>query len=502
LTRTRLELAKRAENHFPASINKDISMVRTSLAEKERWGFDRILANQALSRAAGAPLIPGNDVRLLVDAGENYPAWLSAIRSAQKTVYFESYIIRDDEQGEIFAEALIAKAGEGVRVRLMYDWIGAVGKTSNRFWRRLREGGVEVRCFNFPKLIEPFGWLSRDHRKVLCVDGTIGFVSGLCIGQAWVGDPAKGIPPWRDTGVEVRGPAVAEIVRGFAEAWATAGSDLPDDELPFEEPARAGDVAVRVVASVPNRGAIYRLDQLLTAMANETLWLTDAYFMGTSSYVQALRSAAQDGVDVRLLVPGASDIAVIVPFSRAGYRPLLEAGVRVFEWNGPMIHAKTAVADGKFSRVGSSNLNIASWLGNWEMDLTIEDTNFAARMHEQYLKDLENSTEIVLNLQKRVRPTSKLKRHYVRGERRGSAGRVTAGAVRIGNTVGAAITNRRPLGSAEAYTTFLSGLFLLAISIIAFIWPITLGFPIAAISLWIALTLLYKTWRLKRSSQK
>jgi cardiolipin synthase len=455
------------------------------------------LADQALSRAAGSPLVLHNDVILLKDAQENYPAWLRAITNAKKTIYFECYIIRDDEQGNIFAEAMIAKAKEGIQVRVMYDWMGAVGKTSRRYWRKLREGGIDVRCFNPPKFYEPFGWLSRDHRKVLCVDNQIGFVSGLCVGQPWVGDPSKGIDGWRDTGVEVRGPAVADITRGFAEAWAAIGPPLSPDELSLtEEPVKAGDVAIRVVASVPRMGAIYRLDQLVAALANKTLWLSDAYFMGTSNYVQALRAAAFDGVDVRLLVPGTSDISTIVPFSRAGYRPLLEAGIRVFEWNGPMMHAKTAVADQKIGRVGSSNLNLASWIGNREMDVIIEDEEFASKMHEQYLEDLQNTTEIVLNPRRRVRPIAPRKR--TRGANRGSAGRVAAGAIRIGNTVGAAITNSRALGPAEAHVMLMSGIALGVVAVFMLLWPKLIAIPLSIIGIWIAITLFYKSWQLKK----
>ena len=160
----------------------------------------RELANQAFSRAAGAQLISGNHVRLLKDARENYPAWLGAIRDAKHHIYFESYIIHEDDAGREFADALLAKAGTGVRVRLIYDWLGGFGKASRRFWNRLREGGVEVRCYSPPRLDSPFGWVSRDHRKMIGVDGKVGFISGLCVGIAWVGDAVKKLEPWRDTG--------------------------------------------------------------------------------------------------------------------------------------------------------------------------------------------------------------------------------------------------------------------------------------------------------------
>ncbi|HEY7616960.1 MAG TPA: phospholipase D-like domain-containing protein, partial [Terriglobales bacterium] len=209
----------------------------------------RELAEQSFSRVAGAPLVAGNQVRLLKDAVGNYPAWLSAIRSAEHTICFESYIIHEDETGYEFADALIRKAREGVRVRLIYDWVGGFGKTSKKFWRHLRAGGVEVRCYNPPRLASPLGWLSRDHRKMIAVDSRVGFVTGLCVGRMWVGDPQRGLEPWRDTGVEVTGPAVADVERAFAEVWATVGDPIPQSELPIREDIPpAGDISLRVVA--------------------------------------------------------------------------------------------------------------------------------------------------------------------------------------------------------------------------------------------------------------
>jgi cardiolipin synthase len=337
----------------------------------------RLLADQAFSRAAGAPLIPGNSVRILKDATENYPAWLDAMRGAEKSIHFESYIIYEDDIGNQFADVLAAKAREGIRVRLIYDWLGSVGKTSNQFWNRLRAAGVEVRWFNPPSFDNPLGWLSRDHRKMIAVDGRTGFVTGLCVGQVWAGYPDRSIDPWRDTGIMVNGPAVAPIENAFADIWSTMGPALPEDEIPDRGSIHpAGDMTLRVVASAPNTAGLYRMDQLIAAVARECLWLTDAYFVGIAPYVQARGAAARDGVDVRLLVPGTTDIPVLRALSRAGYQPLLQSGVRVFEWNGPMLHAKTAVADGRWARIGSSHLNISSWLGNYELDVAVEDEAF------------------------------------------------------------------------------------------------------------------------------
>lgn len=316
----------------------------------------------------------------------------------------------------MFAEALIGKAKEGVRVRLIYDWLGGCGTASQGFWNHMRSSGIQVRCYNPARWDSPFGWLSRDHRKTLCVDGEIGFVSGLCVGSMWAGEPEKKIEPWRDTGVEFRGPAVTELDQAFANVWAMIGEPIPNHELVCPEAVPPqGETAIRVVGSIPVTGGLFRLDQFIAALAQKRLWLTDAYYAGMTSYVQALRSAAEDGVDVRLLVPNATDLPLIKPLSRAGYRTLLEAGVRVFEWNGTMLHAKTAVADGRWARVGPTNLNVASWFGNCEMGVVVEELAFAQSVEEMFLKDLENATELVLDARLKVRaPNQPPRRHLVR----------------------------------------------------------------------------------------
>lgn len=464
----------------------------------------RLLSERALSRTAGAPLVTGNSVRILKDASENYPAWLDAIKSARRKIYFESYIIHEDEQGLMLADALAAKVREGVSVRLVYDWMGGIWASSRKFWKRMRDAGIDVRCFNPPRLDSPFGWLSRDHRKMIAVDGEVGFITGLCVGQMWVGFPEEGIEPWRDTGVEVRGPAVADIEQSFAQVWAITGDPLPENELTEGKSIPvAGDVSVRVVASVPNTASLYRLDQMIAAGANKTLWLTDAYFAGTAPYVQALRAAAMDGVDVRLLVPEANDIPVMRALSRSGYRSLLEAGIRVFEWNGPMLHAKTAVSDGRWARVGSTNLNLASWIGNWELDLVVEDDKFGQAMEQMYIKDLENSTEIILTAKRKSLPKRKRGRRHLAGRLgSGTSGRTAAGAVRLGNIVSAAITNKRMLGPAEARIMISSGLLLLASAVLAIFWPRVITVPIAVIAVWVAASLFLRGYVLNREGRK
>lgn len=433
----------------------------------------RLLAEQALSRAAGAPLLTGNRAELLIDAAAHYDAWLTAIRGAKERVLLENYIIRDDAIGQAFREALVECAKRGVFVAVVYDWLGCKGQSRDRFWAPLRAAGGQVRAFNPSQFGQPFGWISRDHRKLLVVDGTQGFLSGVCISEKWLGDPAKSIAPWRDTGVALLGPAVTELEHAFAESWANIGTPLS----PFAAAVGddTGNVALRVIATQPATAGMYRLDQLIAAMARKTLWLTDAYFIGVAPYVQALAAAARDGVDVRLLVPGSSDIPVVAGMSRAGYRPLLKAGIRVFEWNGSMLHAKTAVADGLWARVGSSNLNLASWLSNREIDVAVEDTGFAQQLAEQYERDLENATEIVLAPGRWRRHADHVQTSAGRPLRTrhvgGSSGRAAAGALRIANTMGAALTDRRVLGDTATGPLLTGAIVLSLLAVVAVFGP-------------------------------
>lgn len=451
----------------------------------------------AFERAAGAPLTERNEVRLLIDACGNFPAWREAIEQAKHYILFESYIVADDDVGHGFIAALAAKAREGVRVYVTYDWLGSTKRSGA--WSDLRAAGAQIRAFNPPSFSSPLAWLTRDHRKSIIVDGARGFVSGLCVSAKWEGNKRKRLEPWRDTGIELRGESVRDLEAAFAQVWAACGGGALD--LQPSGMTHTGNTRVRVIAGVPGSAGTYRTDLLVASLARRYLWLTDAYFVGTAAYTQALRAAARDGVDVRLLVPGASDIPAISPLSRAGYRALLEAGVRVFEWNGTMLHAKTAVADHRWSRVGSTNLNLVSWISNYELDVAVENEDFATAMAEQYERDLERATEIVLTARNRVRRTDG--GEPAEGPRRamsGSAGRAAAGAVSVGSALGAALTNRRALGPAEAGLLTVVAAIMAVIAIVAAMFPRVIAWPLAVLCAWAGVSWAVKAvvlWRRK-----
>jgi len=256
-------------------------------------------------------------------------------------------------------------------------------------------------------------------------------------------------------------------------------------------------VALRIVAASPDTAGIYRLDLMVAASACKTLWLSDAYFIGTPAYNQALRSAALDGVDVRLLVPHGSDIQWIANVSRTLYRLLLEAGARVFEWNGPMMHAKTAVADGRWARIGSTNLNIASWIGNWELDVVIENENVGGQMSRMFLEDLANSTEIVLTRRNKVRLSQPLPTASRARASSGSGKHVLTGVLRVGSALNSAVTGHRMLSRTESTSLLTISLVVLGFSAVALFLPKVIAYPVGVILAWMGLLVLFRGLRVR-----
>ncbi len=439
--------------------------------------------DRALARASDAPLREENRLVLLKDGPCTYDDWLAEISRAERWVHLENYIFRADEVGYRFADALSEKAAEGVRVRVLYDWFGCLD-TPRAFWRRLRDAGVEVRAVNPPTLGTPLGVVRRDHRKLLGVDGTYASTGGVCISEGWlVRSPETGWP-YRDTAVSVRGPAVADLERAFAGAWDETGQPLPEEERSTTaDVSPAGDEAVRIVIQEPRKMRTLRMLQLLTAGVERRLWITDAYFLSMAILTQSLMSAARDGVDVRVLVPSTNDLPWIGALSRTGYRQFLEAGVRIFEYGGPMIHAKTVVADGWWSKIGSTNLNFSSLAANWEVDLVAEDRRFGAKMEEMFEEDLAHAREVRLletGRYPRVRP----ERPIETADRRARRGVVGSGyggsavATRVGSV--ALHNSSAPINTYERNLAAGASVALLGTSLLAARFPRLVAWPLAA----------------------
>lgn len=346
----------------------------------------------AINRAAGGRPVPGNQVHLLIDGPDSYEAMLAVIAQARSWIHFENYIIRSDAAGWRFAELLARRAREGIHVRVLYDWFGSLG-TSRGFWRYLRAAGVDVRAFHRPQFVDVVTNISRNHRKLVVADGSRAILGGLCIGCEWTGERIPGGQPWRDTAVDVRGPAAAVLDQTFVSLWEMTGTQVPPDQVAGVV-APEGEAEVRVISGEPGRERAYRVIELLAVGSVERLWITDAYLIAPPRLFQALRDSARDGVDVRLLVPGSSDVPLIRNLTRIGYRDLLRSGVRIYEWDGPMLHAKTIMCDNRWVRIGSSNLNPSSLIGNYELDVLIEDPGLAHAMEDQFRHDMARSREV------------------------------------------------------------------------------------------------------------
>ncbi len=462
---------------------------------------------QAMDRSAGAPRIDGNEIRLNFDGPLTFEAWIEAIARARRFVHFENYILRDDATGRAFRDALIAKAEEGLEVRVLYDWVGCWA-TPRRYWKPFRDKGVEVRAFNRPAIRDPFGILQRDHRKLVCVDGEIAFVGGFCVGEEWAGAGMR--PPWRDTGAEIRGPAAAAAARAFENIWNEIGAPVPDELYDDDaDPIIAGETPVWLIEGVPWRTRVYRVTQLVAASARERLWITDPYFVAPRPVAEAVVAAARDGVDVRILVPAHNNWPLVGSLSRGGYRDLLKAGVRLFEWQGPMIHAKTAVADGLWSRIGSSNLNAASLLGNWEIDLGVLDRDLARQMEGLFLADLASSVEIVLPggpvvasegrapapRQSPLEPpetfAERLEHWRQSPELRGWR---ISDLVRVGSTLGDAIAGHRLLEREARTVLGTVASFMLGLALLAALFPKAVSWTLAVILGWLGLVAGGRAW--------
>src|SRR5215207_701800 len=437
-----------------------------------------------LGRVSDAPLREDNRISLMKNGPDTYDDWLGAIARAQRWIHLDNYIIANDEVGNRFAEALSSKAAEGVRVRVLHDWFGCLD-VPRSFWRGMREAGVQVEAVNPPASGPPLGVIRRDHRKLLVVDGEYASTGGVCIADGWMVRSKETGLPYRDTALSVRGPVVADINRAFTKLWGELVERLPDDECPDpKDIGSAGETPARLVVQEPRKMRTLRMLEFLTAGVQERLWVTDPYFLSLPILTQSLMATARDGVDVRVLVPATNDIAWIGRASRAGYRQFLEAGVRIFEYGGPMIHAKTLVADGWWSKVGSTNLNVASLVANWEIDLVAEDIGFAAQMEELFEEDLSNAREVLLAgsaAHPRVRPERPIQSSD-RDARRGVVGSGSGGSatiLRVGST--ALQKSGYPLEIHEHALAAAASGALLGASLLSLRFPRFLAWPLATV---------------------
>ncbi len=363
-----------------------------------------------MEAVSGTPLITGNKVSLLIDGPATYAAMFKAVENAKDHINIETFIFEGDELGNKFADLLLQKQSEGVQVNIIYDSVGALG-TPGSFFDRLKDGGVHVVEFN-PVNPTKFLWrrflrwqpTHRDHRKILIVDGKIAITGGVNISGVYSSrlsgreeEEDKKIP-WRDTDVRIEGPAVAELQKLFLDTWhREKGPDLGERNFFPEHKAMGGDL-VQVIGSRP--GAENRLTFIMYVSAiifsENSAHLTNAYFVPDNQTLKALTDAARRGVDVKMILPKHTDSMMALYAGRYHYSDLLKAGVKLYQRRNAMLHAKTAVIDGVWATVGSTNMDFWSFLREDEVNTIILSRDFSVAMEKMFVSDLEESDQVTL----------------------------------------------------------------------------------------------------------
>ncbi|MHB8093142.1 MAG: cardiolipin synthase [Syntrophales bacterium] len=351
-----------------------------------------------------SPLTKGNRVTLLNDGQATYAAMFKALQNAKDHINLESYIIEDDETGRKFADLLLEKQAEGVQVNIIYDSMGSL-KTPETFFKRLWDGGIQVVEFN-PinplKAREEWGLTHRDHRKILIADGKVAIIGGINISGVYSSNPfrrkqsEKTPIHWRDTDIQIEGPAVAEFQKLFMDTWLKQKGAKLSERNYFPDLKEKGNALVRVVGSTP--GETNRIPFIVyvsaIAFAEHSINMTNSYFIPDDQIVKALTDAAERGVDVKIILPGITDSQLALYAQRHYYSRLLKSGVKLYEHSTSLLHAKTAVVDKVWSTVGSTNMDNLSLLSNDEVNAVILSHEFADEMEKMFVRDLADSRQI------------------------------------------------------------------------------------------------------------
>jgi len=352
---------------------------------------------RSLGVLLGPPVLAGNRVEALQNGREIFPSMLAAIRGARRTITFESYIYWSGDVGQAFADALSERARAGVRVHVLLDWVGSQ-KIEKRLLDEMRDAGVQIRLFH------PLSWYhiarmnNRTHRKILVVDGGIGFTGGVGIADKWDGN-AQDADHWRDSHYRVEGPVVAQMQATFIDNWTKVSGDVLHGADYLPAIAAAGDARAQMFSSSPDGGAesMQLMYLLVTTAATRTIDLASAYFVPDELTSAALVEAMRRGVRFRLIVPGPIiDTDVVRRASRSTWGPLLAAGAEIHEYQPTMFHCKVMIVDRLLVSVGSTNFDPRSFRLNDEANLNIYDTAFAASQTEVFERDLAKSRRVTL----------------------------------------------------------------------------------------------------------
>jgi cardiolipin synthase len=358
-------------------------------------GLEKALPS--LAGASHGTLLPGNKVELLQNGDGFFPSMLAAIAEGRETIDLETYVWWQGEICERVAEALARRAGKGVEVRVLLDSTGS-SRMDDELLERMREAGVKVSKYRPPRISNLARVNSRDHRKILVVDGRVGFVFGHGIAEEWTGH-AQDRDHWRDTGARLEGPIVGVLQSAFTDNWVEETGEVLAGDRFFPRLEPAGTITAHLAYHYQGGSvsAVDLLHRLVFAAAQRELWIQNPYLSPDADVLELLARAAERGVDVRLMLPGPNTDAQIV--RHAGHRhfaELLRSGARIFEYQPTLNHQKVIVADGIWSHVGSTNLDNRSFESNDEVSLGIVDAGIAAQLRRAFLDDVARSKEITL----------------------------------------------------------------------------------------------------------
>ncbi len=357
-------------------------------------GFFREMKNMGIGGLSG-----GNNVRIITDGDDFFDSIISSIEKAKKSINLETYIFSSDAVGWLIAEKLAEKAEQGLEVNVIYDAFGSINSSGVMF-DMMRKSGVEIIEYHpFVPWRKYWNIIFRDHRKILVIDGSIAFVGGINIGKEYAGVKYEG-GRWRDTHAVIEGPAVKDIQFFFMENWYRNGGAIMNGRLYFPDIPDAGDLLLMILCTRARKKVRPVYESYISAIRNarHNIYITNAYFIPDGRIYRSLVRAAERGVDVRLLLPGKSDVQFAKYASRYLYKRFLKRGVRIFEYSDSILHAKTAVIDGVWSTIGSSNLDRRSFRRNLELNSIVLDQGFGELMEGVFIKDLEKSNEVTLEI--------------------------------------------------------------------------------------------------------
>lgn len=380
-------------------VQRGINYKIAELPALDSAAFERLLAG-----LLGLRLVRGNRIQLLSNGKEAFPAMFEAVRGAKQSVTFENYVYWSGEIGREFAQLLAEKAGQGVRVHVVLDWVGSLSMDAEAM-RAMSRSGVEVHRYHRPRFGGMHCLNHRTHRRELVVDGQVAFTGGIGFGDKWRGDGGS-LDHWRDNHYRIQGPLVSNLQGAFADNWLKTSGDVLIGDRYFPELNACGDLVAGVMCSAPQERTTNGrlLIMLLFAGAKRAIRIEQAYFVTDRHLRQALAEAARRGVEVEILLPGEKiDFSVVRRASRATWRPLLEAGVRIYEYQPTMLHVKAMIVDDQWTLAGSANLDNRSLYRNDEIYLAVRDREFARQHIEDFERDKQDAVQITLD-QWRSRP--------------------------------------------------------------------------------------------------